>query len=81
MLKYIFKDMGLTAWDPEFAAAIMEQNAAKAIVKRWFIVKRWLEHIDACVKGMEYYIRSPDVVASQGAFIVLRWLEHIKCTT
>ena len=42
MLKYIFQDMGLTpnarvlvqhltAWDNEFAAAIMEQNAAKAI--------------------------------------------------
>ena len=41
LLKYIFQDMGLTpgarvviqhitAWDPEFAAACMEQNAAKA---------------------------------------------------
>ena len=40
-----------------------------------------VQDIEACVKGMDHYIKSRGVLASQGAYIVKQWLEHIKCTT
>ena len=40
-----------------------------------------VQDIDACVEGMECYIRRHGVEVSQGAFVVKRWLEHTKCTT
>lgn len=40
-----------------------------------------MQDIEACLKGMEHYVKSRGVGVSQGAFVVKRWLEHIKCTT
>ena len=66
LLKYIFQDMGLTpgarvviqhitAWDAEFAAACMEQNAAKAsdMPTLTYVATGWTAHHGVICKNVE----------------------------